>query len=117
LFGSAHCWPRTGDLGTYDVLPARLDLATHVVVLDPPLWLCCLRVICRGRENLAFGRRTLTWRQREWPRIRVAIHDRRRPATTGVGLRSPGAAGSHVPLRESLLSVHAPLIGRVWLQL
>jgi adenylate kinase family enzyme len=70
---AADRWIADGDLGPYDVLPARLDRATHVVVLDPPLWLCCLRALRRGREHLAFWRWTLTWRRREWPRIQAAI--------------------------------------------
>ncbi len=69
----ADRWIADGDLGPYDVLSARLDLATHVVVLDLPLWFCCLRVLRRGRENLAFWRWTMTWRRREWPRIEAAI--------------------------------------------
>jgi len=42
---TADRWIADGDLGPYDALPARLDLARHVVVLDPPLWLCCLHVL------------------------------------------------------------------------
>lgn len=68
LLAGEH-WIADGDLGPYDVLAARLDLATHVLVLDPPLWLCCLRALRRGGGNLAFWRWTVTWRRREWPRI------------------------------------------------
>jgi len=42
---TADRWIADGDLSPDDALPARLDLATHVVVLDPPLWLCCPRVL------------------------------------------------------------------------
>lgn len=66
-------WIADGDLGPYDVLSARLDRATHVVVLMPALWLCCARALRRGRENLAFWRWTLTWQRSEWPRIESAI--------------------------------------------
>lgn len=41
-------WIVDGDLGPYDALDVQLALATHVVVLDLPLWLCCLRVLRRG---------------------------------------------------------------------
>jgi adenylate kinase family enzyme len=66
-------WIADGDLGPYDVLTARLDRATHVVVLAPPAWVCWVRALRRGRESLAFWRWTLTWRRREWPRIEAAI--------------------------------------------
>lgn len=70
---SSDQWIADGDLGPYDVLAARLDRATHVVVLDLPLWLCCLRALRRGRENLDFWRWTITWGCRERPRIEAAI--------------------------------------------
>ena len=66
-------WVLDGDLGPYDVLPARLRAVDTVIVLDFPLWLCASRAVRRSRANLDFWRWVLTYRRRSLPAVRAAI--------------------------------------------
>lgn len=66
-------WVLDGDLGSYDVLSARVRAADTVVVLDFPLWLCAWRAIRRSRENLAFWRWVIGYRRHSLPVVMATV--------------------------------------------
>lgn len=70
---SSERWVIDGDLGPYDVLDVRLQVADTVIVLDFPLWRCAWRALHRSRENLAFWRWLLAYRRRSLPTVMAAI--------------------------------------------
>lgn len=81
-------WILDGDLGPYEVLRVRLELADTVVVLDLPTWLCAWRALRRSRERLDFWRWLLTWRRRYRPLLLRQIADHA-PSAEVLMLRRP----------------------------
>jgi len=74
-------WILDGDLGPYDTLEVRLELADAVVVLDLPTWRCAWRAIRRSREPRDFWRWLLTWRRRYRPKLMRAVAEHAGAAT------------------------------------
>jgi adenylate kinase family enzyme len=81
-------WILDGDLGPYDVLEVRLQLADTVIVLDFPFWRCAWRALRRSRENPAFWSWVVTYRRRSLPVLTAAIVEHARDADVYV-LRNP----------------------------
>jgi len=66
-------WIMDGDLGSYDALEERLQIADTIVVLDFPLLRCAWRTFRRSRERLDYWRWVLLWRHRSRPALLRAI--------------------------------------------
>jgi len=62
-----------GDLGPYDALEERLQIADTIVVLDFSLLRCAWRTFRRSRERLDYWRWVLAWRRRSRPALLRAI--------------------------------------------
>ena len=69
-------WILDGDLGPYDVVDVRLDVADIVVLFDPPTWRCVWRTLRRSRQGLDYWRWLLTWRRRSLPGLMKRIAER-----------------------------------------
>jgi adenylate kinase family enzyme len=85
---AGRCWILDGDLGPYDVLEVRLQLADTVIVLDFPFWRCAWRALRRSREKPAFWSWVVTYRRRSLPVLMDAIVEHARDADIHV-LRNP----------------------------
>jgi adenylate kinase family enzyme len=69
-------WILDGDLGPYDVVDVRLDVADIVVLFDPPTWRCVWRTLRRSRQRRDYWRWLLTWRRRCLPGLMKRIAER-----------------------------------------
>ncbi len=90
-FIQAERWIIDGDLGPFDVLEPRLEVADTVIILDFSLPRCAWRSIRRSREGVAFWRWVIGYRRRSLPVLMgtIATHAPR----AGVHLlRTPRAA-------------------------
>lgn len=70
---AAKLWIMDGDLGPYDVLPARLARADTVLILDFGLARCAWRAARRSRERVDFWWWLLTWRHRSRTAVLRAV--------------------------------------------
>ena len=66
-------WIADGDLGPFDALSARLQLADTVLLFDVPLWRCVWRSLRRSRERMGYWAWLLSWRRRYRPRLLEAV--------------------------------------------
>lgn len=83
-------WILDGDLGSYDVVEARLRRADTIVLLDFSLLRCSWRALRRGPERGDFWRWVLRYRRESLPRLLDAIA-RHAPDARVQVLRSPRA--------------------------
>lgn len=62
-----------GDLGQYDAVEVRLQVADTIILLDFALVRCAWRALRRGRERSDFWQWSITYRRRSLPLLMQAI--------------------------------------------
>ena len=62
-----------GDLGQYDAVEVRLQVADTIILLDFALVRCAWRALRRGRERSDFWRWLIAYRRRSLPVLMQAI--------------------------------------------
>ena len=66
-------WIMDGDLGQYDAVEVRLQVADTIILLDFALVRCAWRALRRGRERSDFWRWLIAYRRRSLPVLMQAI--------------------------------------------
>ncbi len=87
----SETWIMDGDLGPYDVLEPRLDVADTVIILDFSLLRCAWRSIRRSSEGIDFWRWVIGYRRRSLPVLMATIATHASRAQVRL-LRTPEAA-------------------------
>ena len=66
-------WIMDGDLGEYDAVEERLQVADTIILLDFMFVRCAWRALRRGRERTDFWRWLIAYRRRSLPALMHAI--------------------------------------------